>query len=87
MAVTKIRLRMLEDGRPQYIIAAEVGVSPARISEYAMGKRAIPTRHIYSLVRVLHCDVEDLLGFIDDDDEITPATHPITPPRDIYDVS
>lgn len=68
MAITKIRLRLLEDGRPQYVIAAEVGVSPARISEYCLGKRSIPTNHIYSLVRVLNCNVQDLLGFADDVD-------------------
>lgn len=66
--ITKIRLRLLEDGRPQYIIAAEVGVSPARISEYALGKRAIPTHHIYTLVRVLGCNVDDLLGYADEVD-------------------
>jgi plasmid maintenance system antidote protein VapI len=64
--ITKIRLRLLEDGRPQYVIAAEVGVSPARISEYCLGKRAIPTNHIYSLVKVLGCNVDDLLGYAND---------------------
>lgn len=68
MAITKMRLRLLEDGRPQYIIAAEVGVAPARISEYCMGKRAIPTEHIYSLVKVLGCNVQDILGFADETD-------------------
>jgi transcriptional regulator with XRE-family HTH domain len=65
--ITNLRLRLLEDGRPQYKIAAEVGVSPARISEYALGKRPIPTNHIYSLVRVLGCNVSDLIGFADDE--------------------
>jgi DNA-binding Xre family transcriptional regulator len=60
-------MRMLEDGRPQYIIAAEIGVSPARVSEYALGRRAIPTNHIYSLVHVLQCNVEDILGYEDED--------------------
>lgn len=68
MAITKIRIRLLEDGRPQYVIAAEVGVSPARISEYCLGKRAIPTEHIYNLVRVLGCNVQDLLGYVDEDE-------------------
>jgi DNA-binding Xre family transcriptional regulator len=67
MGVTKMRLRLLDDGRPQYMIAAEVGVSPARISEYAMGKRQIPTRHIYRLCEVLHCNVDDLLGYSDEE--------------------
>lgn len=66
MAITKLRMRMLEDGRPQYIIAAMVGVSPARISEYALGKRAIPTKHIYSLCSTLRCNVDDLIGYEDE---------------------
>jgi transcriptional regulator with XRE-family HTH domain len=59
-------MRMLEDGRPQYIIAAEAGVAPSRISEYALGKRQIPPRLIYNLCRVLRCNVDDLLGFDDE---------------------
>lgn len=66
MAVTKIRIRMLEDGRPQYVIAAEVGVAPSRVSEYAMGKRQIPPRLIYNFCRVFQCNVEDLLGYDDE---------------------
>jgi DNA-binding Xre family transcriptional regulator len=68
MTVTKIRLLLLEDGRPQYEIAALVGVSPARISEYCLARRPIPSQHIYSFCRVLHCNVEDLLGFADERD-------------------
>jgi transcriptional regulator with XRE-family HTH domain len=65
MTVTKIRMRMLEDGRPQYLIAAAVGVAPSRISEYALGKRQIPPRLIYNFCQVFRCNVEDLLGFDD----------------------
>jgi hypothetical protein len=65
--VTKMRLRILEDGRPQYVIAADVGVSPARLSEYALGKRAIPSRLIYEFVRVFKCNVEDFLGWEEDE--------------------
>lgn len=64
---TKLRMRLLEDGRPQYIIAAEVGVSPARVSQYALGRRPIPTRHIYSFCRVFGCNVSDVLGYEDDE--------------------
>lgn len=65
MAVTKIRLRMLEDGRPQYVIAADVGVSPARLSEYALGKRPIPPHRIYEFMRLWDCSVTDILGYED----------------------
>lgn len=64
--ITKMRMRLLEDGRPQYMIAAHVGVSPSRISEYALGRTKIPTRHIYRLCEVLRCNVDDLLGYEDE---------------------
>jgi hypothetical protein len=66
MGVTKIRLRLLEDGRPQYKIAAEVGCSPARLSEYATGKRDIPPRFIYDFMRMWKCDVHDVVGWESD---------------------
>lgn len=67
MAVTKFRLRLLEDGRPQYVIAADIGVPPSRLSEYALGQRNIPTSRIYDFVRLWGCGVEDILGYEDDD--------------------
>lgn len=60
-------MRLLEDGRPQYIIAAAVGVSPARVSQYALGRRPIPTRHIYNFCRELRCNVDELLGYEDNE--------------------
>lgn len=67
MAVTKMRLRVLEDGRPQFQIAADVGCSPARLSEYCLGKRAIPTHLIYEFVRVFRCSPPDFLGMEEDE--------------------
>lgn len=64
--ITKIRMRMLEDGRPQYVIARELGITPARLSEYALGKRAIPTKRIFEFVRVWGCNPEDILGYVDE---------------------
>jgi DNA-binding Xre family transcriptional regulator len=67
MPVTKLRLRILEDGRPQYEIAAVVGCSPARLSEMAIGKRAIPPRFVYGLVQTFKCNVNDVIGFEEDE--------------------
>jgi Helix-turn-helix len=67
MAVTKLRLRILEDGRPQYVIAAASGLPPPRISEYALGKRVIPPHHLIELVRVFGCDPVDIVGFVEED--------------------
>lgn len=65
VAVTKIRIRMLEDGRPQYVIAADLGVSPARLSEYALGRRPIPPQRIFELMRLWNCNPDDILGYED----------------------
>jgi predicted transcriptional regulator len=65
MPVTKIRLRMLEDGRPQYEIAAQLGVSPARLSEYALGRRPIPPRRVFEFVRLWNCNPDDIIGYED----------------------
>lgn len=63
--VTNLRLRLMEDGRPQYIIAAELEVSPSRLSEYALGNRTIPQHRVYTFCRVLRCNPDELLGFAD----------------------
>lgn len=67
MAVTKMRMRLMEDGRPQYVIAEDLGIPPSRLSEYALGQRPIPTHRIYDFVRLWGCGVEDILGYEDDD--------------------
>jgi hypothetical protein len=67
MPITKMRMRLLEDGRPQYRIAADLGVPPSRISEYALGRRAIPTKLLYDFVRLWGCGIDDILGYEPDD--------------------
>ncbi len=66
--ITKLRLRMMEDPRPQYVIAAAACISPARLSQFAMGVRPIPQYRVYALCEVLECNPEDLLGFADLDE-------------------
>lgn len=63
--VTRISLRVIEDGRPQYKIAAELGVPAPRLSEYCLGKRPIPMRKIYRFCEVFQCDPTDLIGYED----------------------
>lgn len=55
----------MEDGRPQYMIAADLGVSPSRLSEYALGNRAIPQYRVFRFCEVLKCNPHELLGFAD----------------------
>lgn len=63
MAVSKLRMRILEEGGPAYIIAARAGISPSRVSEYTLGRRRIPPHHVVALCRVLKCNPDELLGF------------------------
>lgn len=61
--VTKLRLRILETGGPAYIVAARAGFSPSRMSEYILGHKAIPVRHLVPLCEVLRCDPDDVIGW------------------------
>ena len=61
--VTKVRLRLMDDGRPQYVIAADIGVPASRMSDYALGRRTIPQKHVFRFCTVLNCNPEDLLGY------------------------
>lgn len=63
--VTKIALRVLEDGRPQYVIAAEAGIPPPRLSEYCTGRRVIPVKHLYRFCSIFRCDPNDIIGYAD----------------------
>lgn len=60
--VTKLRLKLLEIGGPQYLVAARCGFSPSRMSEYALGK-PIPPKHMIALCSVLSCAPEDITGW------------------------
>lgn len=61
--VTKLRIRILETGGPGYIIAQRAGFQPSRLSEYVLGKKAIPTKHLVRLCQVLQCDPDDIIGW------------------------
>ena len=57
-----IRELMKSDGRPQKVIAAEMGVSPTTLSEYVHG-RAFPAYDtLVKLCYALGCDFEDIIG-------------------------
>lgn len=63
--ITKLRMLLMERDEPQYMIAAKLGVSPGRLSEYALGNRPIPQRRIIDFCRLLRCNAEDLFGYAD----------------------
>lgn len=61
--VTKLRLRILETGGPAYMVAARCGFSPSRMSEYILGHKEIPVKHLVKLCEVLDCDPDDVVGW------------------------
>lgn len=61
--VTKLRIRILETGGPAYIVAARCGFSPSRMSEYVLGRREIPAKHVMALCEVLRCNPDDVVGW------------------------
>jgi DNA-binding Xre family transcriptional regulator len=69
MAISKLRLRILESGETQYMLAAKCGMSPSRMSEYVVGKKAIAAHHIPRMCKVLKCQPQDLMG-VDDEADI-----------------
>lgn len=72
MAITRLRLALLAYGDHQYIVGAKARVSPARLSEYANGKRKIPAKTLAKLAIVLECEPQDLVGYVD------PSEHFVT---------
>ena len=58
-------LLLRHENRPNYIIAAKCGFHPARLSQYALGKRPIPPHHLIRLCEVLNCNPEDIVGDLD----------------------
>lgn len=61
--ITKLRLRILETGGPAYMVAARAGFSASRMSEYVLGRKQIPPKHVVPLCEVLRCDPEDIVGW------------------------
>lgn len=68
LLTTKLQARLLwAENRPNYMIAAKIGVAPSRLSEYGLGKRPIPPHHLIALCEVLRCSPDDILGPADED--------------------
>lgn len=70
MALTKLRLLLLSYPEHQYVIAAKARISPARLSEYANGKRRIPPNNLARLCFVLGVEPEDVTGYVDPEDHL-----------------
>lgn len=65
--VSKLRLRVIENGQPQYMIAAKAGMSPSQLSRYILGQNTMRPIHLMNLCEVLKCEPSDITGdeFVD----------------------
>jgi hypothetical protein len=61
--LTKLKIKLLEDERPQYQIAAACGIHPSQLSVYALGQHPMSVRHLRALTKYFRCRQQDLLGW------------------------
>lgn len=66
--ISKLRKRLLQDERPQYRVAADIGIHPSTISQYALGRIEIQPHHLVMLTRYYQCNPEDIMGYLDEPD-------------------
>jgi hypothetical protein len=62
VTITKLRERLLMDGRPNYQIGGLCGIHHSRLSLYVQGKAGITPKHLHALCKVLDCQPDDILG-------------------------
>lgn len=62
--MTRLRVLLMGIGKPQYVIAAELGFSPTRLSEYAHGAK-IPPHHLILICQYFRKNPEDIIGWTD----------------------
>ena len=65
--ISRLKILLLEDERPQYYVAAACGIHPSELSKYALGQRRPSLIHLRALAKYFDCTQQDLLGW----DEIT----------------
>jgi transcriptional regulator with XRE-family HTH domain len=63
---TKLRVLLLRpEARPNYVLAARLGVAPSRLSDWSLGKRVIPTDKLMMLCEILRVAPDDIIGELD----------------------
>src|SRR5947208_2376037 len=65
--VTKLRIAMLENGCPQFLIAFCADFDNGTLSQYALGKKPIAPHHIIRLCTFLELRPEEIVGWMDAD--------------------
>lgn len=63
--LTKLRVRIWEDGRTMTAIAKELGVGLPRLCDWANAVRPLPPARIPALCQILHCTPQDIVGYED----------------------
>ena len=69
--ITRIRKLLLTGDLPAYKVAAEIGIHPSTLSQYALGRREVLPHHLIRLCRYYQLNPEDILGYLDEDDIVT----------------
>lgn len=64
VTITKLMLKLQSISRPNYQIAAALGIHPTTLSLYARGKKDISAAHLVSMCKFFECDAEELMGDI-----------------------
>lgn len=66
MQPTKLHaILMRPEAKPNYVLAAKIGVAPSRLSEWALGKRPIPPERLLRLCELLQVSPDEVLGKLD----------------------
>jgi DNA-binding transcriptional regulator YdaS (Cro superfamily) len=60
--LTNLKVKLLMDDLPAYRIAAKIGIHPSQLSEYALGKREIPPKHLRKIARYFKVPQQEILG-------------------------
>jgi hypothetical protein len=61
--VTKLKIALLNEDVPQYMVAAKCEMHPSILSMYALGQRPIKRVHLHALTRYFNCRQSDLIGW------------------------
>lgn len=68
--ITKLSIILKYSDLAGYQVAGLCGFPPPRLSEYALGRRAIPMHHLIALSEVLGMEPEDIVGTMPYDDYV-----------------
>ena len=68
--ITRIRKLLITGELPAYKVAAEVGIHPSTLSQYALGRKEVLPHHLIKLCKYYNLNPDEILGYIDEPDII-----------------